>query len=77
MSYGKGQKPYDFTYMWTLRPGIINKLIDTDYKIVVIRGERGWEEGDMGKWIKHMAMEGSQTLDGEHAIEYIDVILYA
>ena len=40
------QMPHDFTYMWNLKNKINNKnrnkLIDTEKKLMIARGERDW-----------------------------------
>ena len=52
----KKQIPYDFTYMWNLKNKTNeqtkqkrNRLIDTENKLVVARGEEGGEMNEIGK----------------------------
>ena len=47
---------YDFTYVWNLKSKINeknkNRLIDTENRLTALRGEGGWELGEIGEGIK-------------------------
>lgn len=52
-----------------------NKLIDTDNRRVISRGEAGWEEDEEGKGSNIWRQEETRLLGGEHTMLYTGDVL--
>ena len=67
----KRQIPYYFTYMWNLVNKINkqdrNRLIDTENRLKVVRGERVW-----GAWVKPMKQKTPKNKTKSHGQQYGD-----
>ena len=61
-------KNYDFTHMQNIKQKSNkqdkNKLIDSDNRMVGIRGKVGWEWKNWVNGVKYMVMEGNQIFGG-------------
>ena len=59
MSDGDRHIQYDFTYMWILKKNKWESKNKTENKLVVIRGEGGWGEGEVHEGVRCMVMDGN------------------
>ena len=49
--------------------------IDTENRLVVTRGERGWGRAKWVKGVNSMVTDGNYTFGGEHTVVYTEVKL--
>ena len=76
MSDQKEQEPCDCTHVGykTKSNQGTNKLIDTDNRVAVTRGEGGTGRMKTVKGVKYMVTKGDSTLGGEHTMQHTDDI---